>query len=74
MRLLDRTRGFKHRQAAERKLCILLGDEDTNPGTLGMVIANRDGTYSAAVLLTDKTMELARPLAEAGIYVMGPVS
>jgi hypothetical protein len=71
MRYLDKLNGFKTRQACVRKLDLLLGD--SGPATIAFVVANSDGTFSAAVALSDKEMYRARSLAERGIYVIGPL-
>jgi len=72
MRYLDKSNGYKTRKACVKKLNDLLGD--TGPATVGIVVANSDGTYSPAVLLSQDNIHCAAALAGQGVYVMGPTA
>ena len=72
MKYLDKPNGLKTRSACVKKLETFFGDSD-NPVSLVMVLANSDGTFSPAVLLSRDEMYRARSLSERGIFVMGPI-
>lgn len=67
MNLVSPTKGLKTRTNALTKL---RKHTEHLLAARGTILANEDGTFTPCVFLTGDETRYARPLAEAGIYVI----